>query len=96
MKSLDVKRGYFVFLERDLHGGLDYHGPYDDSKAAVADISNLREEADIPIDDIRVVGLPYVVYNGIVYALSKDTSVTMTPQEMYRLFMKNTVEKSRL
>src|SRR5690606_25769004 len=63
-EKLETRYGYFVHWHHDLYGGLTYNGVFDSEEKA-------KEYADNQegYDEIYVLFLPYVEFNGKIFAL---------------------------
>ena len=67
--GLEINYGYFVHWHHDLYGGLQYYGVFDSEEEA-------KEYADkeTGYDRIKVLFLPYLEFDGKIYALWDESS----------------------
>lgn len=68
-QTLKVNYGYFVHWHHDLYGGLTYNGVFESEEKA-------KEYADKQkgYDEIHVLFLPYVEFEGQTFALWNESS----------------------
>ena len=68
-QKLEISYGYFVHWHHDLYGGLTYSGVFLSEEKA-------KEYADSEegYDEINVLFLPYVEFEGKIFALWDETS----------------------
>ena len=64
IEKLKIMQGYFVHCHHDLKGGLCYYGPFKNKKEA----KNFKKTKR-GFDDVNVLFLPYVEFNGNIHAL---------------------------
>lgn len=72
-QKLEVSYGYFVHWHHDLHGGIRYHGVFETEEEAIK-----YADKQTGYDEIHVLYLPYIEFEGKIFALWEGTSCLNT------------------
>lgn len=70
---------WFCNVVHDLYYGLNYHGPYE-TEAEAVEAENQKKRHYLP-DYVEYLLLPYITYNGQIFALWKNTATLVETEE---------------